>query len=357
MAGLAASLVFVSGWFIRNRHAVEPFASQQGLIAQLDISSKATQASSTQTQPTPFELADRKSTSSSIAVEPSTSESLSTAGTAGIEESLAKAEPQGEASKDLAMVLKVESNSSPAVRNEPRKTNDFVKPQIAPNADQIRKLEQSLKGTMNLTYLMVIDMSLRDTDDAREYLDQILTRFDIPSAVEMNVGESTLNKLADSRLIASGQVSLPNLRPKTKPKETESKSDDVDLESAELIFVKARGERLDSAIIEMMQNVEMFPSFSMDLAFDAPIQNLASELRFIQEAALPKNAPIARSSIASMLSTRGPNGDSIARFQAAPRRGAPLAIEKRVNGKGPQGLGPELMNPVAHALIILREPK
>jgi hypothetical protein len=99
----------------------------------------------------------------------------------------------------------------------------------------------------------------------------------------------------------------------------------------------------------------------MDMAFDAPAQSLASELQFIQEAALPKNAPVAKSSIASMLSSRyaAENGaeNTVNRFQAPQRRGLPLATEKRLSGKGPNGLGAEMMNPISCAIIILREAK
>jgi hypothetical protein len=214
-------------------------------------------------------------------------------------------------------------------------------------------LEKSLKGSVNLSYLLVVDISLRDHDESHEVLDQILTRYDIPSAVDLDVEESTLKKLAESRLIASGKADLPDL--KTQPKQQAKSTDGDAPDVAELMFVKARGERLDAAIIEIMQRVDAFPEFSMDMAFDAPAQALASELRFIQEAALPKNAPIPKSSIASMLSSRATSGGSVDRFQAPSRRGLPLAAEKRLSGKGPNGLGAEMMNPISCAILILRK--
>jgi hypothetical protein len=167
----------------------------------------------------------------------------------------------------------------------------------------------------------------------------------------LNVEESTLKKLADSRLIASGKVVLPDAKPRATLDNTE------DEPKAGLMFVKARGERLDAAIIEIMQRVDTFPEFSMDMAFDAPAQALASELQFIQEASLPKNAPVAKSSIASMLSSRSNADNSVNRFQAPQRRGLPLAPEKRLSGKGPNGLGAEMMNPISCAILILREAK
>ena len=359
MAGLAASLIVAAGWLIQSRLPSDSINGQQGLVAQVDKKSDTTE--------------NKVESITTVAPESATSKPDSVAMNGPIENDadrdagLIKNEPMalatGDGSTSIDSVGPIAPEASVYGSGKtpssypiaPVPSNSFVKPNSQPTAEQVAALENALKGSVNLSYLLVVDISLRDNEESREILEQILTRYDIPSAVDMNVEESTLKKLADSRLIASGKVVLPDSKPKANSNDT------GDAEKAGLMFVKARGERLDAAIIEIMQRVDAFPEFSMDMAFDAPAQSLASELQFIQEAALPKNAPLAKSSIASMLSSRyaAENGaeNAVNLFRAPQRRGMPLATEKRLSGKGPNGLGAEMMNPISCAIIILREAK
>jgi hypothetical protein len=367
MAGLAASLILVAGWLIQSRLGNDSDIASQGLIAQNKTQSDAA-INTAQNIPaqsnTTVEPRDPGEATAVLTPDAKTAESNSIAMNLPIQS--APPRPDSEVTTNSPEVGS--STTSPTVANSkgtssrgpisPSKesisalpNNSFVKPDSQPTAEQIAALESALKGSVNLSYLLVVDVSLQDNEDSREILDQILTRYDIPSAVDLNVEESTLKKLADSRLIASGKVVLPDAKPRATSADSENET------KAGLMFVKARGERLDAAIIEIMQRVDAFPEFSMDMAFDAPAQALASELQFIQEAALPKNAPIAKSSIASMLSSRSNTENSANRFQAPQRRGLPLAPEKRLSGKGPNGLGAEMMNPISCAIFILREAK
>ena len=369
MAGLAASLIVAAGWLIQSRLPSDSINGQQGLVAQADRKSDTT--------------GNKVESITTVAPESVTSKLDSVAMNRPIENEadreagLKNPEPMALATgKDPSSVGTVgpiapEANAYGSGKTPssysiaPVPSNSFVKPNTQPTAEQVAALENALKGSVNLSYLLVVDISLRDNEESQEILEQILTRYDIPSAVDMNVEESTLKKLAHSRLIASGKVVLPDSKPKAISNDTDlndtSLNNTGDAEKAGLMFVKARGERLDAAIIEIMQRVDAFPEFSMDMAFDAPAQSLASELQFIQEAALPKNALIAKSSIASMLSSRyaAENGadNPVNLFRAPQRRGLPLATEKRLSGKGPNGLGAEMMNPISCAIIILREAK
>ncbi len=367
LAGLAASLIVAAGWLLQSRLPSDSINGQQGLVAQVDKKSDAIGLTG-----------DKVESITTVAPESATSKPDSVAMNGPIENDadreagLIKTEPMslatGNGSPSVGTVGPIAPEASAYGSGKtpssypvaPVPSNSFVKPNSQPTAEQVAALENALKGSVNLSYLLVVDISLQDNEESREILEQILTRYDIPSAVDMNVEEGTLKKLADSRLIASGKVVLPDSKPKATSNDTGSK-DTGDAEKAGLMFVKARGERLDAAIIEIMQRVDAFPEFSMDMAFDAPAQSLASELQFIQEAALPKNAPVAKSSIASMLSSRyaaeNASENAVNRFQAPQRRGLPLATEKRLSGKGPNGLGAEMMNPISCAIIILREAK
>lgn len=367
MAGLAASLILVGGWLIQNQRVNDLDNVPQGLIAQRNTNSDAS-SNTVESSPAEFNATAQprdlvesiaNSTSDVKTPETKTTESNSLATNVPARNETASANP--EKTSNFPTVSSSVANSKATIAREPSSpgseslaalpSNSFVKPNSQPTAEQIAALENSLKGSINLSYLLVVDVSLQDNEDSREILDQILSRYDIPSAVDLNVEESTLKKLADSRLIASGKVVLPDAKPRAISDNTE------DVQKAGLMFVKARGERLDAAIIEIMQRVDAFPEFSMDMAFDAPARSLASELQFIQEAALPRNAPVAKSSIASMLSSRSDADNSVNRFQAPQRRGLPLAPEKRLSGKGPNGLGAEMMNPISCAILILREAK
>jgi len=367
MAGLAASLILVGGWLIQNQRVNDLDNVPQGLIAQRNTNSDAS-SNSVESSPADFNATAQprdlvesiaNSTSDVKTPDTKTTESNSVAANVPARNETASANPKN--TSNSPTVSSSVANSKATIAREPSSpgseslaalpSNSFVKPNSQPTAEQIAALENSLKGSINLSYLLVVDISLQDNEDSREILDQILSRYDIPAAVDLNVEESTLKKLADSRLIASGKVVLPDAKPRAISDNTE------DVQKAGLMFVKARGERLDAAIIEIMQRVDAFPEFSMDMAFDAPARSLASELQFIQEAALPKNAPVAKSSIASMLSSRSDADNSVNRFQAPQRRGLPLAPEKRLSGKGPNGLGAEMMNPISCAILILREAK
>jgi hypothetical protein len=360
MAGLAASLVVAAGWLVQSRFQGNAEIGKQGLIAQIESSldpraeeSGNETVAGTAPSSTIASVESQAPKLESLAVNPAGKRDTglvdsATASTVGTATQAAEKSPS-----NMSSVPATIARSEPIApaQNSNTSGNSFVKPNTQPTAEQVAALENALKGSVSLSYLLVVDISLRDNEESREILDQILTRYDIPSAVDLNVEESTLKKLADSRLIASGKAVLPDAKPKV------TSTEPGDDERAGLMFVKARGERLDAAIIEIMQQVDAFPEFSMDMAFDAPAQALASELQFIQEAALPKNAPIAKSSIASMLSSRSRSEDSANRFQAPQRRGLPLAPEKRINGKGPNGLGAEMMNPISCAILILREAK
>lgn len=362
MAGLAASLILVGGWLIQSQFVNDSNNAPQGLIAKgasnSDASSNSVESIPAEINTTAQPRVQVESIASSTPDAKAT-ESNSVAMNVPARNEPVRVDPEVTASSPT--VNSSVANSQATIAREPSTpgsvampalpSNSFVKPDSQPTAEQIAALENALKGPVNLSYLLVVDISLQDNEDSREILDQILTRYDIPSAVDLNVEESTLKKLADSRLIASGKVVLPDAKPRATSGSVEDES------KAGLMFVKARGERLDAAIIEIMQRVDAFPEFSMDMAFDAPAQALASELQFIQEAALPKNAPVAKSSIASMLSSRSNADNSVNRFQAPQRRGLPLAPEKRLSGKGPNGLGAEMMNPISCAILILREAK
>ncbi len=367
MAGLAASLILFGGWSIQSQFVNDSDKASQGLIAQGNIDSNASSNSvesipaEVNTKAPPQDLvesiaiATRDAKTPDAKTTPANSVAMNVPArneTASVNPETTSSSPTVSSSVANSKATIARQPSSPRSESIPAlPSNSFVKPDSQPTAEQIAALENVLKGSINLSYLLVVDISLQDNEDSREILDQILTRYDIPSAVDLNVEESTLKKLADSRLIASGRVVLPDAKPRATLENAQ------DEPKAELMFVKARGERLDAAIIEIMQRVDAFPEFSMDMAFDAPAQALASELQFIQEAALPKNAPVAKSSIASMLSSRSNADNSVNRFQAPQRRGLPLAPEKRLSGKGPNGLGAEMMNPISCAILILREAK
>ncbi len=230
-----------------------------------------------------------------------------------------------------------------------------VGPSLEPTAEQLKMLEGMLTNP-NGIFLFVVDVSLPSDVTDLDTLRQILDRHDIAWSSQLDIDEAMQTNLAKSRMIAEagkGGLIADFKQPNVTSKELEnglSKNGEVSL-----IFVKARGTRLDAALIEVMQRVDEFPNFSFDLAFDPPTQTLMNELRFIQEASLPTTNRLDSQSFSSLIRRTGKGAEvsSLNHFAAGPRRSKAMSIETRRQGKMP--LDSETLNPIAYALFIVRQ--
>jgi hypothetical protein len=223
-----------------------------------------------------------------------------------------------------------------------------VAPDLNPSPQQLKMLEEMMANP-NGMFLMVVDVQLPEGVTDLETLRAVLDRHDIAWANELNIDDSVQSTLAKSRMIDdAGKRGLIPDYVESDRERTKSKEKAENGEVVSLVFVKARGSRLDAALIEVMQQTDEFPVFSFDLAFDPPTQALMNELRFIQEASLPvPNNQRVRENVSNVIQRSGG-----ARFAAGPRRTAAMELGARRQGRPP--MDAETMNPISYALFIVR---
>ncbi len=256
--------------------------------------------------------------------------------------------------EDMLAVSKQPSNSlsesSPARSDIKEAASLSVAPDLKPSVEQIKMLEDMMTNP-NGMFLMVVDVQLPAGINDLDALRGILDRHDIAWASELDIDESTQSTLAKSRMIAEAgkRGIIPDYfasdRDQTKSKEKNDKADNAEVVS--LVFVKARGTRLDAALVEVMRQTDEFPVFSFDLAFDPPTHALMSELRFIQEASLSGDNLPAQENVSNIIQR-----SRSSHFVAGPRRTAAMELDTRRRGRLP--LDAETMNPVSYALFIVR---
>jgi len=233
-------------------------------------------------------------------------------------------------------------------------TPSTVSPSLAPSIEQLKLLEDMLANPKG-SFLFVIDVSLPTDIDNLDSLRNLLDNYDIAWASQLEIDESIQMNLAKSRMIAeAGKNGLLADFAQPKPKIDEPGSESKSKEVVSLVFVKARGKRLDSALIEVMQRTDDFPLFSFDLAFDPPTNQLMNELRFIQEASLPSTSSqeTQNRSTAVRLAMPSERNTAANYFAAGPRRTPAMSLETRRQSRLPENS--ELMNPVSYALFIVR---
>jgi hypothetical protein len=239
------------------------------------------------------------------------------------------------------------ADAAPSPTGSKEGTSFSVGPDLKPNAEQIKMLEDMMKNPSGL-FLMVIDVRLPEGIADLDALRGTLDRHDIAWASELDIDESIQSNLEKSRMIAeAGKRGLiPDFVDPTLDRSASKNSSDKK-EVVSLVFVKARGSRLDAAIVEVMRQTEEFPDFSFDLAFDPPTHALMNELRFIQEASLAEaNRPTHENVSNVVQRSRGSH------FLAGPRRSKSMEIETRRQGRLP--LEAESINPISYALFIVR---
>jgi hypothetical protein len=187
-------------------------------------------------------------------------------------------------------------------------------------------------------FLTILDLTASSTIDSAEALREILARHDIASGEEIDVSTGVVKSLEDSRLIES---------------ETSERRRDDNVVSTSFVFVKARAERLDAAVIDIIRDVEAFPEVSFDLAMDAPTRGLSRELQNVQEAKLgaTQQTEVA-SSVASPL--RAAAGSS---FIGSARRQKVMSEAARTNSMSMRGMTGDAANPVSYMLFVLRTTK
>ena len=186
-------------------------------------------------------------------------------------------------------------------------------------------------------FLLIIDVSLdaSDPEAADASLAELLHRYDIAYGSEVEVGEQVVQSLEKSRLV---NQSLDDRR-------LQDSQGRVDL-----IFVKARANRLDSAMIEMMGDTESFPEFAMDFAMDPPALELFDQLRGVQEAELRDD----RAATVSIASPLHPSG-GITGWAANQRRSSmPLAARQNSRAFAGTLVAGDVGNPVSYALLVVR---
>ncbi len=250
--------------------------------------------------------------------------------------------------------IKPSNLSRPSVPSINDAISSTVSPSLAPSAEQLKMLENMLANPKG-TFLFVIDVSLPQDVSDLDSLRNLLDNYDIAWASQLEIDDSIQSNLAKSRMISeAGQNGLlPDfIEPKSKPDDWVK--DGSSREVVSLVFVKARGKRLDAALIEVMQRTGDFPLFSFDLAFDPPTNALVDELKYIQEAKLPPSTQQESQDRSSAVRLAMPSkGTASANyFAAGPRRSKAMTIETRRQSKLP--LNPEMLNPVSYALFIVR---
>ena len=225
---------------------------------------------------------------------------------------------------------------------------------LAPSAEQL-KLFQEMTIDPSGTFLFVIDVSLAREMTNLDDLRRLLDHYDIAWASDLEINDSVQTKLSQSRMIAeAGKSGLLADFTEPKVKLDPSVENEAANEVISLVYVKARGKRLDAAMMEVMQRTEDFPLFSFDLAFDPPTHELMNELRLIQEASLPKTSVQGseKDSSAVHLSRQDNAKHSTGYFAAGPRRTTAMSPQIRLQSKLP--LDAEMLNPVVYALFIVR---
>lgn len=261
------------------------------------------------------------------------------------------------ASLDPAMNAK-QSASVDKVASGNSKSTEKMDIQNILNVENLYPSDKQLQGMelgdkFSEKYLLVIDVTLPSDVKSLEAFHQILAKYDIPRAEELNVEENTVQALTECRMIAGKKVVLPDSQ---LTRQNTNESDLEKLTNASLVYVRGHAERLDAAMIEMMRSVEEFPDFSFDLALDAPSQRLANELKYIQEAKLPTDVKQeVSSSLASVLQIpHSETGADKYGFMPSAPRNAPINPRLRREGRPANSLEPQFMNPITSALFIVR---
>jgi hypothetical protein len=203
----------------------------------------------------------------------------------------------------------------------------------------LESLEKSLQSGQKARYLLVVDATLTKQawDDERFF--DLLNQNDIPFSTPVEINEQLQADLAKSRMV---------------DKLADSQNSDGNVA---LVFVKARGARLDRMITQMYEEYQEFPDFSLDIALDLEAQNAQKELESIQEFGEDLSQPGSRQGVARALVRSSDPMGRLDQFASAKRRVPPVNLENRKQKTKAPSVSDVSMNPVEYCLFILRPSK
>lgn len=230
----------------------------------------------------------------------------------------------------------------PLVATQPQPPTDGIaRANTLSDSDKmlLESLEKSLQSGQKARYLLVVDATLTKQawDDERFF--DLLNQNDIPFSTPVEINEQLQADLAKSRMV---------------DKLTDSQNSDGNVA---LVFVKARGARLDRMITQMYEEYQEFPDFSLDIALDLEAQNAQKELESIQEFGEDLSQPGSRQGVARALVRSSDPMGRLDQFASAKRRVPPVNLENRKQKTKAPSVSDVSMNPVEYCLFILRPSK
>lgn len=232
-----------------------------------------------------------------------------------------------------------------------RKTEDRTK------VDAIPKQKTNSEWLKNFTFTLVLDVSIDPQAVENRVLERILEKYDIVFTDDLAVNDEQLKLLEESQLVGNVD-NIKRVLEYSNIKDAKIR-DAIDLVTAEKIanaeekmgvmFLRSTAKKLSLAMTDVINRVEDFPEFTLNMSDDKSAKILVTQLSSIRVAE-------GSSGFASRLSLNNDRGNN-SPFASSAKRGKPMSVDRRENFKGGMNMVVPERDEMSNALFLLRPAK